>query len=334
MCFWNIAGIKNMEEDEKKEMDKMEVIGLIETWETGKKFWERRFKERAWRSKEAIKEKKRGRASGGLVLAIKERKGMSVKWLEGDNEETIGALVEKKDKNKVIVIIVYMNKKKEENLEVIKRWIEEEPGTQIIIGRDFNAKTGGEGGVFNEYGESHERKREDKVVNREGKVLINWMNELGIGILNEVGNEGKGDYTYVGARGSTIIDYVLKKEYKENLEKRIEVRESTKSDHMKIIYSWVEKNVETEEKRKEYEVICWEKEHVEKYKEMLIGIGVENRWDKIKARIQNAMQKKKKSYKGNYKKRERWWDDECVRKRKEMLKITKETKKMAEKMKM
>lgn len=55
-------------------------------------------------------------------------------------------------------------------------------GTRTIIGGDFNARTGEEGGRMGEEEEEEEgteRRSKDKKVNREGRRLLEWIGESG-----------------------------------------------------------------------------------------------------------------------------------------------------------
>lgn len=86
----------------------------------------------------------------------------------------------------------------------------EEEEEYLIIGGDFNAKTGNKGGPIElqERKEMERRKSWDTVVNKEGKVLLREISERGWMISN--GSYGKeGRQTFVRDVGSSVIDYVL-----------------------------------------------------------------------------------------------------------------------------
>lgn len=78
----------------------------------------------------------------------------------------------------------------------------------IIIGGDFNIRTGNLGGIKEEG--DKERNSKDKCVSKDERMLIEWMQEKGWYILNGTcRGDWDGEYTYVGARGDTVIDYVF-----------------------------------------------------------------------------------------------------------------------------
>jgi hypothetical protein len=58
--------------------------------------------------------------------------------------------------------------------------------------------------------EDGKRKSKDKVENVEGKRLMEWIEENGWEVLN--GNKQRdeeGEWTYIGSRGETVIDYAI-----------------------------------------------------------------------------------------------------------------------------
>lgn len=63
----------------------------------------------------------KGRAKGGIILAIKESKDRQVvEWKRGESKEVIGVRVNG-GKERWLIVVVYMNKDKERNFELIKK---------------------------------------------------------------------------------------------------------------------------------------------------------------------------------------------------------------------
>lgn len=107
------------------------------------------------------------------------------------------------------VLTVY-SQKIEETMKEIVEGIEEEEEEALLIGGDFNARVGDEGGPFREIMPENGRKRKskDKMVNREGRMLVKKVNEKGWAILNRsYGREA--EWTYIGEKGSSVIDYAI-----------------------------------------------------------------------------------------------------------------------------
>lgn len=100
ICFWNITGTKSIKIEKWEEIKEMDIVGLVETWETKKERWKKELKDLEWRSSEAKKENKRGRAKGEIVLAIRENKEWKiVKWIQ-ETSELIGAVIKRRNENR------------------------------------------------------------------------------------------------------------------------------------------------------------------------------------------------------------------------------------------
>lgn len=155
-----------------------EMIGLIETWEETEKWSEEKLEGYDWKCIKAKREHKKGRARGGMMLAIKKGwEKEKIKWKEGETKEVIGIEVDRK-KEKWLIILVYMGREKEKNMETMSKWIEKAKDRKTIV---------------------------SKSQNQEGKDLIEWVNENGLVIRNgNVRGDEEGDFMYMGARGSTV----------------------------------------------------------------------------------------------------------------------------------
>ena len=80
----------------------------------------------------------------------------------------------------------------EETLEELKKNVKEEEEGHIMIGGDYNARTGKEEGPI-VYGVEKKREaRKDNIINREGKVLLEMVRERGRMIMNGSGEEEGG----------------------------------------------------------------------------------------------------------------------------------------------
>jgi exonuclease III len=96
IVFWNVAGIKNKENEFWKYLGEFDVVGLVETW-VEEKGWERLEKrmprEFEWKCQYAVRESKKGRAKGGIIMGVKkgleEENGSGVKEERGFMERTV-----------------------------------------------------------------------------------------------------------------------------------------------------------------------------------------------------------------------------------------------------
>lgn len=127
----------------------------------------------------------------------------------------------------------------------------------IIIGEDFNARTGNEGeevqGLEEEDWEGNRRQSKDKVINREGRVLVEFVEERGWSVFNEnMKRNEQGEYTFTEGKENTVIDYVMgNREVREEVEKMV-VGEKIDSDHHPVEV-WIKGEKERRERRRKEE---------------------------------------------------------------------------------
>ncbi|XP_076676762.1 uncharacterized protein LOC143373387 [Andrena cerasifolii] len=155
-----------------------------------------------------------------------------------------------------------------ETKEELDQIIEEKEVEKMKIGGDFNARIGHEGGDFRIEEKHDVRRSKDKVNSTEGKLLLEMVEEKGWNILNgNMKGDDKGEYTYIGPRGSTVIDYIITNvEAKKDI-KKFTVEERVESDHMPLIAElyrgtkrrereerWRERRIWTEEAKREFQI--------------------------------------------------------------------------------
>jgi exonuclease III len=146
IVFWNVAGIKNKENEFWKYLGEFDVVGMVETW-VEEKGWEK-LKKRMPREFErkcqyAERESKKGRAKGGIIMGVKkgleEENGTEAKEERGFMERTV-----KRKQRKWRIVTIYSRSMKETKRIIEERVKEQEEGT-LVIGGDFNARIGGKG---------------------------------------------------------------------------------------------------------------------------------------------------------------------------------------------
>ncbi|XP_029176945.1 golgin subfamily A member 6-like protein 22 [Nylanderia fulva] len=191
---------------------------------------------------------------------------------------------------------------------------------------------GEEGGWWKEEEEEEEeykrnRISKDKKVNKEGKILKNFLGERGWGVLNGGGKgDEEGEYTYTGARGNSVIDYIIvSRETKEKIE-RMEVGDKVDSDHHPIV-AWIEGETEEkkEKRQKKERRGIWDEERRKKFKEKLGEIKEEEREmqdeiESINKRIRKALEMGVETSERKEKKSREWWNTDCAKMKKTMRK--------------
>lgn len=313
--FWNIAGTKSLGEKDWKYIKTHEIIGLSETWEEeGRGSSRKQLTEYEVRQRYAKREKKKGRAKGGLLLAVKKGCGIEADWDEEESDEAL-AMNWMMEGERWTWGVIYMGQNRKENYEIMNKWIEKgKEGITILCG-DFNARTEKEGGLWDSSGEKEERRSKDTRMNEEGKEMVKWLEENGMGIGNGAteGDE-RGEWTFIGGRGCTTIDYVVRNEAGRDKIKSMKVGERLKSDHLplEIKLQASGKKREEEKGQEKKKIIVWEEGGEEVFKEKLLEQGEKLNWKDFKEKIQRALPVKEiRQKEGNNK--EKWWDEECHR---------------------
>src|SRR5436190_10980259 len=179
-----------------------------------------------------------------------------------------------------------------------------EEGVRIIIGGDFNARTGREGGrvgmgrTEEEGKEERKRKSRDEVMKGEGRKIVNFIGEMGWSIFNgDMRGDEEGEWTFTGGRGNTVIDYVIgNKECREKV-KRLRVGDKIDSDHHPIEVEVEGKRVEERRRGREQNRVgrgVWNVEGRKRFREEIErierkGRGIEEEWEKMEKGLKEAM---------------------------------------------
>ncbi|XP_020285268.1 golgin subfamily A member 6-like protein 6 [Pseudomyrmex gracilis] len=176
-----------------------------------------------------------------------------------------------------------------------------------------------------------------------GRKIIDSMIENGLNVLNgRINGDWDGEFTYVGAGGSTVIDYVFVNELIVDKVTEFKVEERVDSDHMPVCLKMEETEEEEErsgrqrlkwEKQEEQVIkkkrICWDPEAIERYKAKTEDIGwtegqeeisLDRKWNNLKNLVQEAMTKKVYKIKKRKIGHKDWWDKSCTRRKREVKK--------------
>jgi hypothetical protein len=216
-----------------------------------------------------------------------------------------------KEKKAINAIMTYNEGNVREIEKEIKRIIEEFEEKKIVIEGDFNIRIGELGGDGEDWGMI--RKSKDKYIGNGGNSLIDCMQNCGLEVLNgRIKGDWEGEFTYIGSRGNTVIDYVFVNGRMLDKVTKLKVEERVDSDHMPIkMEEEIEetsgegrREIGEEESRstklKKRDIICWDTEAKEVYtkkteewdegeKENTEEVQLEAKWEKLKGFVRNAM---------------------------------------------
>ncbi|KAL6418191.1 hypothetical protein ACFW04_012287 [Cataglyphis niger] len=274
-----------------------------------------------------------------MLLGIKkELKVEEVKVVKRNGLLKVELKVEDRKWN---VIRVYVRGDLEKKLEELSEWMErKEENGYILIGGDFNARTGEEGGVISKGYEEEEgvgRKSRDKRI-KEGKELLRWIEKAGWTIFNGcTKGDIEGEWTYTGESGNSVIDYVMGDEDTRMQVGEVEVGDNIDSDHHPIIVRIKGGDkIRLGRKERTSKKWVWSQEGKDEFRKALGNVEevageVEEVWGSMRDRIKQCKEKKSIIRRELRRWRERGGDGKCYREAKGKYKKLIEGKKKEEK---
>lgn len=326
-----MAGLLNKDRDFWAFLESVDFISLTETWVEEKDWLTLKNKlstDFVWDNVPAYREHKKGRAKSGFLIGIrKDWYNKECVVLEKVNDCVI--LTKVRDGNEWLNILsVYNSGDLRGVIRYLQDWDFLEEGS-LVIGGDFNIRTGDLGKflVSDEDEGGVGRNSKDKKVNNEGRDLINLIEEKGWVLLNglEV-SDACGEYTYVGARGNSVIDYVIVNDRYWNNVNSFRIERRVDSDHaplrLQVTSGVVRKKTHQEEARYK-DIYEWQSRDVSAYrkelKTALEGVEMTDRveldWQLLKRVVKAAVQKKTIRIRRWKLGQRKWHDRQCARKK-------------------
>lgn len=256
MGFWNY-------------IEKFDIVSLIETW-IEKEEWEKikngmsdRF---VWMNVEGKRLNKKGRAKGGILIGVKKRllEGGEVKVREV-RDGAINTQINIRGKE-INMWAIYNTGNLREMGEFLAEEIREVEENILIIGGDFNIRIGELGKIrgMTVNGDEIKRQSKDKTISNEGRDFVRTIEGRGWFILNgAIEGDWQGEYTFEGARGDSVIDYVIVNDQAYDLMTRMCVGKRVDSDHAPLETRIKIDGGEVEEERKNEEertMVDWSEE--------------------------------------------------------------------------
>jgi len=176
----------------------------------------------------------RGRTKRGFLIGkrVEEDKRGCKLNIRKENEEMVWCNMEMR-KESLGIIMVYGGQDKGKLGDRIEEFVWMEDLHSVMVGGDFNIRIRelGNEGVEEDVAE---RRSKDKVIGN-GIQLVERIIEKSRIILNgRTKRNWEGEYTYVGAKGNSVIDYVIVNEEIGERIHRFKVGERVDSDHLPL----------------------------------------------------------------------------------------------------
>ena len=309
-------------------------MGLTETWVENRAWEKTKYglsKAFKWERIDASRENKKGRAMGGILTGIKKKWEEKKEKLYGVREDFLERRIVVGD-NIWNFMTVYNKGGGNEIFKFLEENIPDVTQELILIGGDFNVRTAEEGSREEE-GEKGQRKSKDKVINAGGRSLLSLTERKGWIILNGA-CEGdlEGEWTYLGPRGESVIDYCMVNIAGREFTKSMKVGKRIESDHQPLIMqlnSIQDKKEVNLIMKRDLEVDDWTEEGIRKYKENLNNVKWQNSEETIDEKILVGIIKEavgKRKWKEKKKNMNKWWDLECWEKKRNVRKMLKKFK--------
>lgn len=257
IAFWNCSGYGRLYEidiDTIKHLTSNNIICLSETWNTSTlnpitlpSF----LGDFTQYISPATKEKSKGRASGGLLLLIKNNRKTDSKVISITN---IWIIVHVKLLNfNFILGLVYFKPDNNHNFyisqlnDTINDLTSFYPNLPIILIGDYNARIGQlnqfEEQIFLNTNFTGKRQSLDKIENERGKLLCDCMQEHGFIILNgRSQSDASGEFTFLSHMGKSLIDMCWVNANCLDLIKDFKVQLNIHSEHAIISINFQEAN--------------------------------------------------------------------------------------------
>lgn len=296
-----------------------------------------------WSVFEGDKINNKGRVMGGWIIGVRKGWGIEVEPKSVKLEEGLIRTDIADKKGDYTIWSVYNKGNLKKILEHVEQ-VDFNEEKKIVVGGDFNVRIG-EMGDFSEWSREEgtfTRKSKDKTIGNGGRLLTEFTENKGWRILNgsTIGDE-EGEYTFTGARGSSVIDYAIVNDRMWENICAFRVGNRIESDHNPLEVNFrcfSEGEMFTSVKSKgnsinevEREILSWDEESIKIYQEKTTQLGrkyaderkgvekeKESRndsWVKLSDIIKQSWVKKVIKWKRKKLGYKRWWNRECTKRK-------------------
>lgn len=212
---------------------------------------------------------------------------------------------------------LYNNNRAQEIVRELTENINDMEEINLIIAGDLNARIGEQESIIGRDADEG-RKSKDKITNKEGTIIMVATLERGWIILNrnKEGDE-EGEFTYIGPRGESVIDYaIVNTDVHEEVEKMI-VDTRIESHHQPLTV-YLKKMIGKERRKKEgvkNTIAIWTedriKEYTQKVKEIIINSSnTEDEMNELAEKSQEAIPTREIYINNNVNRGNKCWGEE------------------------
>lgn len=203
-----------------------------------------------WKCHGATRTSSKGRARGGIITGIRNE----VRETTGQQDTPTGMVL----RSCIIgaeswnIWTIYCREGMEKMQKELKKQQKETEEQHLIIGGDFNARTGEKGILKGEdEDKTNGRASKDKKIDADGVKLLKMTEGRGWHILNgNIKGDEEGEWTYVGEKGTSVIDYAITNSEGLQQIRELIIGERVESDHLPLIVRLKSKEEREEEKSK------------------------------------------------------------------------------------
>lgn len=165
-----------------------------------------------WGMQFAGKVNRKGKARGGIIMGIRKKLKEKKCSIRSVREGMVGRV--KVGKERWRIVGVYVRREEIGKVLRVLDFLREERGEEwvIIMDGDFNVRIGDKKGKIRERenGKDEEgrvkKQSKDKMVDREEKVVLDWLREKGLEIFNRnIEGDIEGEFTFTGGIQSLIM---------------------------------------------------------------------------------------------------------------------------------
>ncbi|UYV81851.1 hypothetical protein LAZ67_20002691, partial [Cordylochernes scorpioides] len=327
---WNVNGLERMllQFDLFTHLEKCSIFALTETW----KDQHLKIKPTGFHLYESLAQRdhKKGRSSGGIIVGIREAIKDKIERTEIE-KQWIMICLRLDGEMRVCLIFAYLppNEHYLTNCKYLLDQIEGKivEGYEVLLAGDLNTRTGAMGILHNTLHLpcylTTRRTSKDPVISTHSEQFIDRLDNNTLTILNgRTRGDRSGNYTYISARGSSVVDYCIVSHGLLGYVHDLYIEGLPHSDHLPLIIKmdmrWGPKQVSNPTSRVKKKYI-WFPERATLFVEDLGGAygfwnnSIENIMNNMvnqikSAMVQNGMQIETKA---NNLMSKPWFDHEC-----------------------